>query len=223
MAQDDDVPTTPAWLEEDDHFFNLFSDENYDPDTLQAMTGRDPKEMLSALFERELSPYEMIRILDRYPFLVLADSNVTELSEERWDKKALENGWILIDGGYFLLTGPGRYNFGDISAQVDSVAESASEGREVNEARNKNRRQGSLEWDTVKASQAMAKLAASRWQEVTVIDGSPRAQRCAWLALQQLNHPQKGYEPEFEDYLALSSIEAVYSDVDIVEEPTRPT
>ncbi len=170
-----------------------FSDQ--DAENIMGYITKDDKlyvfEEFCNIYKRDISPHEMVGLLNRYPYLEICDPFADEAQMTRPERHVTQVGWSLVDRGAHMLLGPGRGRFGSYDGE-----EGEDSGGGV----------GSIFHEAIVAVEEMLMVAYDRWGEVHILNGHDRLQRMAWIYSKRMVVPLHGFLPTDMDHHRLTQL-----------------
>ncbi len=138
------------------------------------------------LFARPLTLPEFTYLLQRYPYLDIAQTPEAVLNPESVQRSTTQTGWLLCDGGERIVTGAGRLAFGRYNLQAGDEDEDGG---------------GSLYQQGIDTVAEILALASARWDTVHIHDGTYALQRTAWITGLDQGLTVSGFAPTDEDQM----------------------
>lgn len=177
---------------------------------------------LDSVMSRDATEADLIYLLDRCPFLILANHDLCEELNPHTIVKGAA-GWPVHDCGDTLATSPGPFMFwgGDFRWRSPLDLQNNDDDGEDRRGRGSiNPGLGTIFHQMLLSAMgliAMSQDEKHRWSKVVFIDGHPRMAGLAWLAAKHLGVTFKGYEPTERDYRRLNDYQMTGSEFEALK------
>jgi len=164
---------------------------------------------------REITPEEILYLLDHCPFLQIVNLEVGLGNEEVSLVKA-DSGWVIHDYGDALSSSPGRLLFGGGYILSGDEDEEGGGGSGLVEGK------GTVHKQAFDTAMQMVEIAHRHgWPGFHTIDGHPMMMRAAWIMAGKLGLQVTGFEPSVHDEQVRERFDLSETEIEALKQKVR--
>lgn len=197
-----------------------YDTQNNSQNIEQLLTDASEKLKVNINWLRNISPQEILYLLDRCPFLQMVNPEVS-LEEQQLELLMADSGWTIHLYGDAMSSSPGELLFGGGDYRIFLSEEEDEEGGGGSIL---NPGKGTIRKQAFDTAMQMAEFAYQLgWGAIQIIDGHPIMGRAAWIRAEQLGLTVSGFTPTKRDIEIRNRIELSPSAIDALLKTIRLT